>query len=84
MRFEALRPLGLRNGQVIPLRAPASPGNIPTPLLRHSLTALQLLRKVLIRAAKPLKLPHRGIHTAGTLCAIILPTLFATGAIRGG
>jgi hypothetical protein len=38
MRFGALRPLGLRNGQVIPLRS------IPTPLLRHSLPALEMLR----------------------------------------
>jgi hypothetical protein len=29
MRFGALRPLGLRNGQVIPLRAPTSLANIP-------------------------------------------------------
>jgi hypothetical protein len=43
-------------------------------LLRHSLPVLvalpveAMLRKALIRAPKPLKLPRSGIHTAGTVC----------------
>jgi hypothetical protein len=37
--------------------------NIPTQNLRHILSALRLLRKALIRAAKT-------SYTAGTLCAI--------------
>jgi hypothetical protein len=58
MRFGALRPLGLRNGQVIPLRASASLGNIPTPASTHVFAALvalpaeAMLRKALIRAGK--------------------------------